>query len=242
MGQYFASRERTEWGSDLKASAIAAPSPIARSRGAMKSSHTGRVSSASVLSSSDAALQVPVPGSVSPGRCAGRVGGDAGACVQRSIARPRSDGKDEDSKHRWLYWCRLGIAHFAEAASYLRDTTKIPEISAFIDSLPAHVRGHLRECLDCYSENEEVIERIRNEAGFHYPELEIREGKRRKRPMEAVLAALGGNYGQIVGETIGDARLLFADDIASVFVLRAHGGGLTMSAVKDLDVLGQVPH
>ncbi len=149
-------------------------------------------------------------------------------------------GKDEASKYRWLYWFRLGIAHFAEAASYLRDTTKIPEISAFIDSLPAHVRGHLRECLDCYADHEEVIERIRNEAGFHYPELEIQDGKRRKRPMQAVLEALGGNCGQIVGETIGDARLLFADDIASMLVLRAHGGGLKASAVEEVEVLGQV--
>ena len=38
-------------------------------------------------------------------------------------------GEDEGPKHRWLYWFRLGIAHFAEAASYLRKTSEIPEIA-----------------------------------------------------------------------------------------------------------------
>lgn len=49
-------------------------------------------------------------------------------------------------------------------------------------------------------------------------------------------STLRGNYGQIVGETIGDARLLFADDIASIFVLRAHIGRLTAGAVAELEV------
>jgi hypothetical protein len=148
--------------------------------------------------------------------------------------------QDAEPKHRWLYWFRLGIAHFAEAASYLRETSEIPEIAEFIDSLPEAVREHHRKCLECYAEHEEVIERIRNEAGFHYPELKVREGQRRKRTMQAVLEALGESYGQIVGETFGDARLLFADDVAGALVGRALTGTLIPERVEDVEVLGQV--
>jgi hypothetical protein len=149
-------------------------------------------------------------------------------------------GWDQESKHRWLYLFRLGIAHFREAAKYLRETTKIPAIGEFIDSLPDEVREHHRKCLECYDKHEEVIERIRHEAGFHYPELEIREGQRRKRTMQLVLDALRDNCGEIVGETIGDAELLFADDVASALVGRALSGELTPNNVEDLNVPRQV--
>jgi hypothetical protein len=150
-------------------------------------------------------------------------------------------GKDEESKHRWLYWFRLGIAHFAEAASYLRDTSEIPEIAEFIASLPEDVREHHRKCLECYTKHEKAIERIRSEAaGFHYPELKIKAGQRRKRTMQKVLRALSGSRGEIVGETIGDARLLFADDIVSALVGRALTGELTPGDVEDPEVLAQV--
>jgi hypothetical protein len=147
---------------------------------------------------------------------------------------------DQESKHRWLYLFRLGIAHFREAAKYLRETTKIPAIGEFIDSLPDEVREHHRKCLECYDKHEEAIERVRHEAGFHYPELEIREGHRRKRTMQLVLDALRGNCGEIVGETIGDAELLFADDVASALVGRALSGELKPGRVEDLETLAQV--
>jgi hypothetical protein len=149
-------------------------------------------------------------------------------------------GNDMESKHRFLYWLRLGIAHFAEAASYLRATSKIPEIAKFIESLPEDVREQHRKVLECYDRHEKVIERIRNEAGFHYPKLKIKKGQRRKRTIQAVLEALGANSGEIVGEMIGDARFLFADDIASALVGRALTGRLTPSDREDLEVLRQV--
>lgn len=149
-------------------------------------------------------------------------------------------GKDTDPKHRWLYWFRLGIAHFGEAASYLRATTEIPEIAELIASLPEDVREHHRKCLECYAKNETVIERLRNEAGFHYPELEIKEGQRRKRTMQKVLDALSDNFGEIVGTTIGDARLLFADDVVSMLVGRALTGEITPGDIGDREVLAEV--
>jgi hypothetical protein len=136
-------------------------------------------------------------------------------------------GKEQDPKHRWLYWFRLGIAHFAEAATYLRDTSEVPEIAEFIGSLPEDVREHHRRCLERYANQEKAIERIRNEAGFHYPELVVQPGQKRKRSMQQILGALSSESGEIVGGTIGDGRLLFADDVASVLVVRALAGHAT---------------
>src|SRR5439155_26540244 len=99
-------------------------------------------------------------------------------------------GKDEEPKHSWLYWFRLCIAHFAEAASYLRDTSEIPEIAEFIASLSEDLREHHRKCLECYAKHEKVIQRIRSEAGFHYPELKIQARQRRTRTIQKVLEAL----------------------------------------------------
>lgn len=132
--------------------------------------------------------------------------------------------EDDSEKHRWFYWLRLGIAHFAEAASYLRATSELPEVAAFIGSLRDDVRKHHADCLALYAEHETVIERIRNQAGFHYPELLATPGQRRRRPMQQVLAALERERGSVVGETLGDGRFLFADDVASSLVLHAHGG------------------
>ena len=51
-------------------------------------------------------------------------------------------GDDEAVPHRWLYWLRLGIAHFAEAADFVRETETIPAVAEFIDSLPAKAQEH----------------------------------------------------------------------------------------------------
>lgn len=142
----------------------------------------------------------------------------------------------EDSvPHRWLYWLRLGVAHFAEAASYLRETSELPEVAAFISALPDEVHAHHAECLARYTEHETVIERIRNEAGFHYPELRPAPNQRRRRPMQKVLAALEERQGSVVGETIGDGRFLFADEIVGGLIVRAHGGDDALLAADPME-------
>jgi hypothetical protein len=132
-------------------------------------------------------------------------------------------GKDAFVAWRWFYWLRLGIAHFAEVATYLRETKDIPEIAEFIDSLPGDAQAHLDDCVARYEAHSSTIERIRNEAGFHYPRLKVEPGRRRKRPMQKILEALADEHGRVEGKTFGDARLLFADDVASGLVLLAHG-------------------
>ena len=68
----------------------------------------------------------------------------------------------------------------------------------------------------------------------------IREEQRRKRTMQLVLDALRDNCGEIVGETIDDAQLLFADDVSSALVGHAVSGEFTPSDVDDLDVAAEV--
>jgi hypothetical protein len=135
---------------------------------------------------------------------------------------------DQVTEHRWFYWLRLMIGHFAEAATYLRDSSQVPEITAFIESLPDAVKEHRHACLEHYERLEEPIERIRNQADFHYPEL--REGRRRRSPVQRALDELASVE---VGptHTVRGSRMLFADVVAGQLVLQASGG---------LEALGEV--
>jgi hypothetical protein len=139
---------------------------------------------------------------------------------------------DQVTEHRWFYWLRLMIGHFAEAATYLRDSSQISEIADFIDSLPDDVKEHRRVCLEIYERLEEPIERIRNQAGFHYPEM--RAGRRRRSPVQRALDELAQEVASVeVGptHTVRGSRMLFADDVAGQLVLQASGG---------LEALGEV--
>ncbi len=134
---------------------------------------------------------------------------------------------DEKVLHRWFYWLRLVIAHFDEAAKFLAASDEVLEVREFIASLPAEVRAHHRDCLERFERRLSEIEQIRNEVGFHYPPVKRRAGQRKKQPVRAILAALAKEQGQVEkgqSDTIREARLLFADDIASSLFLRATGG------------------
>lgn len=151
-------------------------------------------------------------------------------------------GKDETVSWRWFYWLRLGIAHFAEAARYIRETAENDAIAEFIGSLPEDAQAHYKDVVARYEAHGTVIERIRNEAGFHYPVLKIESSQRRKRPIQIVLAGLADQPGSVEGETFGNARLLFADDVVAGLVIRAHGNdeALGAPAEEQLRLLGPV--
>jgi hypothetical protein len=138
---------------------------------------------------------------------------------------------DAETPHRFFYWLRLAIAHFYEAAKYLDDTAEVDEVKAFVATLPAEAQQHYETCLERYREQQTPVERLRNQAAFHYPRL---QPNRQNRPMKKVLASLADEAGQIdKGEQnrLRDSRLLFADDIMSRFFVEASGGE---------DALGQV--
>jgi hypothetical protein len=135
--------------------------------------------------------------------------------------------KDKAIEHRWFYWLRLIIGHFREAARYLRATQRVPEIEAFVDSLPAHVRAHYDECLRLYEKNERTIERVRHEAGFHYPAMRVSPSQRRKRPIQEALEERAGGPAVVemgAAGTVRTSRMLFADEVAAELVLKAGGG------------------
>ena len=48
--------------------------------------------------------------------------------------------RDYDSLHEYLYWLRLGVAHFFEGAKLLKRGRDIPEVTAYIATLPFEVR------------------------------------------------------------------------------------------------------
>ena len=60
--------------------------------------------------------------------------------------------------------------------------------------------------------------------------------------MQKVLAALAEESARVEGKTLGDARFLYADDVASALVARAHGAPQAFDAAsaEQLALLGAV--
>lgn len=92
--------------------------------------------------------------------------------------------QDHEVLHRFFYWLRLAIAHFFEAAKFLDETAEVPEVKAFVGALPDEAQAHYRTCLEKYRAQETPVQRLRNQAMFHYPRLQ--QGRTR-RPMRRAL-------------------------------------------------------
>lgn len=123
----------------------------------------------------------------------------------------------------WFYWLRLGQAHFHEAAKYLDKTSFIEEVRDFVGSLPPEARSHYDSCLEVYRSKQQALRRLRNQAAFHYPEL---QQTHTQRPVRVVLQELAPETGQVEGlqQEVGGSRLLFADDVVSRVFVNAIGG------------------
>lgn len=120
--------------------------------------------------------------------------------------------------YEYFYLLRISLSHFHEAAKFLDETKAIPDVRSYVDSLPKRTREHYADCLHRYRERKGVLGPIRNLSAFHYPELKVKQGSKKKRTMEKVLEGLADEQGAIfkaASGTIGDSRGLFADDIAS---------------------------
>jgi len=115
----------------------------------------------------------------------------------------------------YFYFLRVALGHFNEAAAYLDRTAAIPEVAAYAASLGTKERELYADCLRRYRSRESLIAQVRNLSAFHYPKLDPR---RQRRPVKSALADLADEDGSIFKAatgTIGESRLLFADDIAS---------------------------
>ena len=129
---------------------------------------------------------------------------------------------DQDEPERALYWQRLAISHFTEAALFLHETREVPEVSAFIQSLDAQKRANYEQCLAVFEERRAQLFNTRNKATFHYPAL------RPGHPQEAglvrnALAGMGEDRGIIRSGRLRDARALFADDVVAKILLNEVG-------------------
>jgi hypothetical protein len=110
---------------------------------------------------------------------------------------------DRETPHKYFYWLRLAIAHFFEAAKYLDETAEIGEVKAFVATLSEEAQEQYQACLDRYRTHETSMQRLRNQAAFHYPRL---QPGRANRPMRKVLEELAADTGQIQKAEIGTIR------------------------------------
>jgi hypothetical protein len=143
---------------------------------------------------------------------------------------------DHETPHKFFYWLRLAIAHFFEAAQYLDATSDIDEVKSFVSTLSAEAQGNYEACLAGYRTQQTPIQRLRNQAAFHYPRL---QPHRANRPMKRVLERLASETGQIEKSergTVRGSRMLFADDIAGTFFMEASGGEHALEVVhRDIE-------
>jgi hypothetical protein len=140
---------------------------------------------------------------------------------------------DEARLSRYFYWLRLAVAHFYEAAKYLDDTSQIADVRSFISGLTPGARESYQQCLDCYQNQETAMSRVRNEAAFHYPELNPARGNR---PMQKVLRRMEVVTGVVEKGESGksrDSRLRFADDVVAQLFQTAVGGKDAARAVHE---------
>jgi hypothetical protein len=125
----------------------------------------------------------------------------------------------EGPAYRYFYLLRLSLGHFNEAAKYLDKTEAIPEVKAFVQTLPADVQAHYADCLRRYRERKGFLAQVRNLSVFHYPELKVASaGAGKPSLMRSILDGLADETTSLFKsktETIGDSRVLFADDIVS---------------------------
>lgn len=130
--------------------------------------------------------------------------------------------EDQDSPEKAFYWNRLAVSHFTEIGRFLNDTREIPEVKAFVDSLPVEVRAQYESCIGVWHELRARLFRTRNLATFHYPDLRTTAGA--DRPMRDALEAVSADRGVVRAGRIRDARALFADDLVASIFGNAVGG------------------
>jgi len=139
---------------------------------------------------------------------------------------------DTDTAYKSFYWNRLLISHFAEAALYLHKTKDIGEVAEFVASLPDEAQDNYRKALAACEAHERELHAIRSHV-FHYPELRIVEGQKRRRLMQRVLDDHQDTETMMKLGKVSEARSLFADDIAAEVFQINSGGEEKLHEVHD---------
>jgi hypothetical protein len=130
--------------------------------------------------------------------------------------------RDYDSPHEYLYWLRLGVAHFFEAARLLKRGRDVQEVAAYIATLAPEVRGRYDACVSIYDERHEELKMIRDVLS-HYGRRWTRRGRDPEHVIRSALEQLADSRTTMKTGTLREARLLFADDVAAAIFTRATG-------------------
>jgi hypothetical protein len=130
--------------------------------------------------------------------------------------------RDHASPHEYFYWLRLGVAHFFEAAKLLKRGRDIPEVAAYITTLPATVRNSHDTAVSIYDERYTELKMMRDVL-FHYARVWQRRGHPPEIVVRLALEQLAPHRVTIKTGTLREARLLFADDVLATLFTRATG-------------------
>lgn len=122
-----------------------------------------------------------------------------------------------DEPHEYLYWLRLGVAHFTEAALHLAKSKEDPAVKTYVESFPADVQERYERCLAIFEERRKELFLIRN-ALFHYRLIVNGE-----RVIHEALKALENDRTTFRIGKIKESRLFFADDVAAAIFTRSVG-------------------
>lgn len=131
--------------------------------------------------------------------------------------------EDQDEPDKMLYWNRVAISHFTEAALFLYDTKDVGEVRDFVASLNDEARTNYDQCLAVFEERRGHLFDVRNKATFHYPGLTPTD-PRADRPVRDSLDELRDDRAVIRTGRIRDARALYADDVVAATFAREVGG------------------
>lgn len=130
----------------------------------------------------------------------------------------------DDDSLRW-YFFRAAVGHFYEVARQLEDTEDLPEVQAFIASLPQPARESYKKVLSLFKANKAQLSNMRN-AVFHYPSLmnpQKRDELRANHDLPVILREVAEHKTQVRMGRLKDVRFEYADELTARFVVRKVG-------------------
>ena len=130
----------------------------------------------------------------------------------------------EDDSVRW-YFFRAAAGHFFEVGKHLDETSNVPEVKAFVASLPQPAREAYGNVLEVFRTHSAQISKLRQSA-FHYPSMmnpEKPDVLRVSRPLPAILDKAADVESQVRLGRLKDARFVFADDLSLRLAIRSVG-------------------
>ena len=130
--------------------------------------------------------------------------------------------REHEILHAYLYWLRLGVAHFFEAAKLLKRGKDVAEVASYIATLPTEARANYDRSISIYDERHDELKMMRDVL-FHYALTWRRRGHEPEPVIHLALQGMAGERATLKTGTLGTARNLFADDVVAVIFTRATG-------------------